>query len=86
MLDLSLNKRVTISEHKERNTFEFAQMRKINLFSMHLLKARTDFNVTGSEQVEKTANNNGIGSAISKLICTSFFAVVSMFISFNGCL
>jgi len=39
--------------------------------------------LTGSEQVEKIANNNGFGSAISKLIRTSFFAVVSMFISFN---
>lgn len=29
--------------------------------------------LTGSEQGEKIANNNGFGSAISKLIRTSFF-------------
>ena len=40
----------------------------------------------GSIQVEKIANNNSFVSAISKLIRTSFFAVVSVFISFKECL
>ncbi|WP_169716205.1 hypothetical protein [Ureibacillus manganicus] len=34
--------------------------------------------------MEKIANNNGFGSAISKLIRTSFFAVVSMFNPLSG--
>ena len=42
--------------------------------------------LTDSVDGEKIVNNNGFGSVFSRLIRTSFFAVLSLFISFKECL